>query len=425
MDGLKESLDAPGDDVAEVTLIGGSDGFGESIVVHIGKGQWLIVDCCINPINGQCLPLEYLKSINVNIKEQVRYIVCTHWHDDHIAGLSTLLSECGKDTTFALSCAEDREKAVYELAQDFDYSGKSSVLKELTKSFQIAADNKIKIKRIEQDKLIFKRGSTQAFALSPSEVEVRKFETELVKAQSRFYHFIKDIKEIKQTSKELLDSAEEIEEEFFESIENLLTAGIDVEQQRVMPVEDLTKFKDAKKVKQNNRSVAMLVSFGAHHIVLGADLEVALIDTGWHSVLKCECMEDIHANLFKIPHHGSETGYMKDFLETFIKKDATSKMTSWILGGNMLPKADMLKKYYNHTKNLYITTTKLLRLKNTESNPSIRKLMNSKTESIYEIIPQLGIIRSRLKINEANDDWATSTFGSATLLKQEDIKNLQ
>lgn len=424
MDGLKKFLDTPEYDVAEVTLIGGTDGFGESIVVHIGNGQWMIVDSCINPTTGKCLPLEYLESIKVDIKEQVRYVVCTHWHDDHIAGLATLLSQFGEGTTFALSCAEDREKIVYELAQDFDYSRRSSVLKELTKSLQIVAEKKIKIKRVEQDRLIFKKGIIQAFALSPSEVEVRQFESELVKAQSRFYHFVKDIKEIKQNSNELLESAEDIENAFFESVNSLLTADTEVEQQKVMPVEDLTNFKDAKKIKPNNRCVAMLVCFGTHNIVLGADLEVSQIDSGWHSVLQCECMDEIQANLFKIPHHGSETGYLKDFLETFIKKDATSKLTSWMLGGRMLPKADMLKIYFNHTKNLYITTTKLMRFKNTESNPGIRKLMNNNTESICEIIPQLGIIRSRIKINADNDDWTTKTFGSATILTQDHIKNL-
>jgi len=423
MDGLKENLDKPEVDVAEVTLIGGTDGFGESIVVHIGGGQWVIVDSCINPITGQCLPLEYLKSINVDVKNHVKYVVCTHWHDDHIAGLATLLTQCGEGTTLALSCAEDREKVVYELAQDFDYSGKSSVLKELTKSLKIAADNKIKIKRVEQDKLIFKKGIIQAFALSPSETEVKQFETELVKAQSRFYHFVKDLKERKQNSTELLESAEDIENAFFESVDNLLTADTDVQQQKVMPVEDLMKFKDAKRVKPNNRCVAMLVSFGVHHIVLGADLEISQIDTGWHSVLQCDCMNEVQANLFKIPHHGSETGYLKAFLDTYIKKNATSKLTSWILGGNILPKANMLKTYYSHTKNLYITTTKLLRFKNTESNHSIRKLMNSKTESICEIVPQLGIIRSRIKIYDDNDVWSTDIFGSAAQLTQEYIDN--
>lgn len=425
MDGLNETLDTPEADIAEVTLIGGTDGFGECVLVHIGNGQWMIVDCCINPTTGQCLPLDYLKSINVNIKEQVKYVVCTHWHDDHIAGLSTLLSQCGEGTTFALSCAEDREKIVYELAQDFDYAGRSSVLKELTESLKEVAKNKIKIKRVEQDKFIFKKGCVQAFALSPSEVEVRRFESELVKAQSRFYHFVKDIKEIKQNSSDFLESAEDIENAFFESVDNLLIADMDVEQQAIMPIEDLSNFKDAKRVKQNNRCVAMLVSFGSHHIVLGADLEVAQIDTGWHSVLHCDCMDEIQANLFKIPHHGSETGYLKDFVDTFIKRDATSKLSSWILGGNMLPKAEMLKTYYKHTKNLFITTTNLLRFKNTESNPSIRKLMNNKTESICEILPQLGIIRSRIKINSEKDEWTTKTFGSATILTQDHIDSLE
>lgn len=172
----------------------------------------------------------------------------------------------------------------------------------------------------------------------------------------------------------------------------------------------------------------MLLKIKGHNVVLGADLEhdaKKSPDGGWQSVSDCECMEDVEANLYKIPHHGSETGYYEYFLHKHIKPDAVSKLTSWIIGAKVLPKAEMLRKYYNHSKNLYVTTTSLLKRKNNEENRTFRKIMNESTEEILEFKPLLGIIRSRINIDSEDDTWRTEFFGSAKLIEKDYLDSLE
>lgn len=424
MDRLGFKLTPPMLDEAEVTLIGGTGGFGECVVMHLGNNEWAIVDCCIDPISNECLPLLYLQDLEVNIETQVKYIICTHWHQDHIAGLSKLISACSKNTVFVLSCAEDRQKFVYEFASDFDYTGKSNVLNELKDTLDLVAEKGIPIKRVEQDKTIFRCGHSRSVALSPSETEVRKFENEVAQALGRYHKFTQALKEKSENLLETIEDAANLEDVFFNSVEELLEGKEVIDERSNLSIEELSKFKDANKVSTNDRSVAMLVSFGNHHVILGADLEVSEIDNGWHSVLRCESMKGIKANMLKIPHHGSETGYLRDFLIGFIKPNAIAKMTSWVVGAHMLPKAEMVRKYFEHTQNLYITTTKLLKFKNTEPDISIRKIINEKTEEVIELVPQIGIIQSRINIASEEDEWTTKVYGSALQLTQNVIDTI-
>ena len=79
---------APSKDEVEVTLLG--PGYGESIVVHFGQGEWIIVDSCINDAR-EPQALEYLRAIGVEPDEAVSLIVATHWHDDHIRGMAKVV----------------------------------------------------------------------------------------------------------------------------------------------------------------------------------------------------------------------------------------------------------------------------------------------------------------------------------------------
>ena len=89
-------MDLPQENEVEVTVIGTGGGYGESIIIKLAKKSWIIVDCCINPRSKEPLPLEYLKSIGVDYANDVVKIICTHWHDDHIRGISKLLEACEK-----------------------------------------------------------------------------------------------------------------------------------------------------------------------------------------------------------------------------------------------------------------------------------------------------------------------------------------
>ena len=311
MVGINEKLDTPALNEAEVTLIGGTTGFGETIIIHIGNGIWAVVDSCTNPINGECVALSYLKEIGVRVDEQLFYVVCTHWHEDHILGLSKLIDACSNKTVLALSCADDREKFIYEMMEKCNYTGKSSKLTELRDTINKANEKGIKIKRVEQDKMIFNKNGTECFALSPSSTEIEKFNKELANAQEKLHKVVGQVAQLKKIDQASIEEASNVEEEIFGSFEDLIVEKLDVETSSVEEVDDLLKYKDAKKVEVNDRCVAMLLKIKGHNVILGADLEhdqKRSPDGGWQSVSDCECMDSIVANLYKIPHHGSETG---------------------------------------------------------------------------------------------------------------------
>lgn len=428
MVGISEKLTAPGENEAEVTLIGGTAGFGETIIIHIGKGFWVVVDSCTNPINGECVALAYLNEIEVKVKEQLKYVVCTHWHEDHIMGLSKLIEACSDKTIFALSCADDREKFIYEMVEKCNYAGKSRKLTELRDSINKANEKGIKIKRVQQDQIIFNKNGTECFALSPSSIEIDKFNKEIATALGKYHRVLDQVAKLRQIDDKSIEDASAVEEEVLNSFINLVSEKLDEDTVQQSDVEDLLQFKDVKKVEPNDRCVAMLLKIKGHSVVLGADLEhnqKKSPEGGWKSASDCECMEDVVANLYKIPHHGSETGYYDFFLHKHIKRDAVSKLTSWIIGSKVLPKAEMLRKYYNHSKNLYVTTTSLLRRKNTEEDHTFRKIMNNTTEEILEFKPQLGIIRSRIDIDAEDDNWKTEYFGSAKLIQKDFLDSLE
>ncbi len=51
----------PNFNIAEITLIGTGGGYGESIVVHVGNNEWIVVDSCQDPFTKDSLPLLFLK----------------------------------------------------------------------------------------------------------------------------------------------------------------------------------------------------------------------------------------------------------------------------------------------------------------------------------------------------------------------------
>lgn len=76
----------------EITLFG--NGYGESILLHACDNKWIIIDSCINPLTKKIAPLEYLESIGVDVANQVKLLVISHWHDDHIKGFSQIYRSC-------------------------------------------------------------------------------------------------------------------------------------------------------------------------------------------------------------------------------------------------------------------------------------------------------------------------------------------
>jgi glyoxylase-like metal-dependent hydrolase (beta-lactamase superfamily II) len=96
------SESAPAPDEVEVSIFG--PGFGECIVVHFGNGDWGVVDSCLNPDSKRPAALHYLESLNVNVGQSVRLVVATHWHDDHLQGISSVF-QAAESAVFACTGA--------------------------------------------------------------------------------------------------------------------------------------------------------------------------------------------------------------------------------------------------------------------------------------------------------------------------------
>ena len=73
--GVLSELTGPRPDEIEVSLLG--PGYGESVVVHLGDGEWMVVDSCTGR-DGEPAALKYLDRIGVDPGSAVRMIVATH-----------------------------------------------------------------------------------------------------------------------------------------------------------------------------------------------------------------------------------------------------------------------------------------------------------------------------------------------------------
>lgn len=79
----------PAADEVEVSVFG--PGVGESIAVHLGDGEWLVVDSCVEGRTDEHPTLRYLQSIGVELGTQIELVVATHAHDDHVAGIARIV----------------------------------------------------------------------------------------------------------------------------------------------------------------------------------------------------------------------------------------------------------------------------------------------------------------------------------------------
>lgn len=363
--------------VLETALIGTGGGYGESIVIHLGNNNWIVIDSCIDPKSKKSLPLEYLESIGVDINNDVKLIICTHWHDDHILGISQLFKAC-LNANLSLAVARDRSKFLQFIGLDnnkIKNETTASATKEINECLKILQERKTPVKQAVGDKVLLsynKNGLVyEVISLSPSDYVL---------------------------------------EEYNQEISTLITEY----------------GRSNKKVvyqKPNDKSVAILIKINDHRILLGSDLEVTPDRRkGWFCILDNSQTIDGKSSIFKIPHHGSNTGYHKDVWEKLVEKNAISKLTPWNKG-KKLPQKEMLNTFLNHTENLYTTTLiQTCKGKPKKRDKSIAKAISRFNPSLSEVRYYKGIIRCRCNIE--NTKWEVELIQSAKKIVPADLDKL-
>lgn len=352
--------------IAEINLLGTGGGYGESLVIHLANNKWIVVDSCRDPNSKESLPLKFLNEKGIDLNN-VKLVLCTHWHDDHIRGISELLKEC-PNAIFSTSKVTDKKKFLQIVGlehQKKKFSASNSSTKEFQACLEIIKERGDPLKLSEVDKNLystsFKDQDIKVYSLSPSDYSTRLFDLELSELMSEYTSSNKKI-----------------------------------------PNQSL-----------NDRSVVLLLELGSHSALLGADLEVkSNQNLGWLDIINnSQTVKTVPVSkYFKIPHHGSANGYHQNIWDELLADNPIGSLTPRHPIPS-LPTGEMIDKYGSLTKELYFTSHP-----HDSSNPKKRdhkttKIIEELNPSVQEVRFDFGIITSKLNIMDSNSNWETSTKG--------------
>jgi Metallo-beta-lactamase superfamily len=355
------SAGKPEADELEVSIFGPS--LGETTVVHVGDGDWIIVDSCLAEDNA-ARPLEYLESLGVRPERDVVLVVATHWHDDHIGGMANVVRRC-KKAKFAVSAAFTKHdfNAVVELVEPA-MSLRSGVrefweiwgyLEEFRRPPTQASGGK---------ELLFRRQSprVKVWALSPSDRDIwlglRRFKAFYDQAVGGVIEYVPPL-------------------------------------------------------NPNDASVVVWITVEDSHILLGADLKTyrrAL--RGWKAIL-----DDVGvwhgqtASVFKIPHHGSMGSYEPRVWDEMLVSDPVGLLTPFVQGKVELPATDGVDAILGHTSKAYITSSEPPHI---EMLGPVRQTVEESTTNYVELAIVPGQVRLRKSLGGGS--WSVDLFGPAARL---------
>lgn len=348
----------------EVSIFG--PGFGECIVLHFGQGDWGIVDSCLDPISKRAAALQYLEDLGVE-SGNIRIVVATHWHDDHIRGIGSVFL-AAKSAVFSCSAAI-REGEFNEVMANWTgtrfLSGGSGVdelrgvLAELKTrqrntnypSARLAIANRSIWTRSEPF-------SVKLEAVSPSDVSV-------VSAMARLKHSAPKLR-------------------------------------RRIP-----------DIQPNDASVVLSLDVGGHRVLLGADLEVQQdVGLGWSAVVS-DFGDQQRFGGFKVPHHGSPTGYHDGVWNNMLTARSWATTTPFVSGRLRLPSVIDCTRIVSRTPSAYLTAPPNPG-KFRDPNRTVEKTVVEATNWVHLVPGKYGHVRLRKHVDEAvHTDWRVEFFGNA------------
>ncbi|MBA2410266.1 MAG: MBL fold metallo-hydrolase [Gammaproteobacteria bacterium] len=347
----------PADDQIEITLFG--PGYGEAIAVHLGCGAWLLVDSCIDPEFRAPASGIYLDQIGVDAS-QVRAIVASHWHDDHVRGISQLATK-HPNAEFFLSAVFNSKEAGAFLAA---FSGNSSAG--------------------------LARGAKELFSAIQSREAVTPVLHKSIVLEATLSN-----RPVMVTALSPMPAA------FAQSLAHMSQYL----PRKAKPINHIPE------LRPNRESVVLHVNVGEDAILLGADLEEDQT-SGWSAMIADNWSRGRRpATAYKVAHHGSSTGDCRQIWENLLTPDPVACLTPFSLGDLRLPTEADKHRVRTMTPHAYTT-----------SGASRRPAMDSgQLKRLGDICKKLarvdagfGAVRARKHFGSPS--WSTELFGAARIL---------
>ena len=324
----------------------------------------MLIDSCVAPGTSTPASANYLTKIGVP-PESVKIIVASHWHDDHVRGMSKLVRLYPTAEFFVPSVFRDSESraflAAYSGSECANLSGGTKELYESlvsrNNSGWFATSSRIEVFSDKNPSL-----PVQVVAYSPTQA-----------AMAQFLAHVLDY-----LPKENQDS----------------------------PIIQ------APELAPNISSVVLHVELGDASILLGADLERHSA-AGWDIVVADGwCQARSRAGLFKVAHHGSESGDHPDIWATLLSNNPVALMSPFNKGRHALPTANDRDRILKQTSAAYITSTASRR---PQLLAEQLKRLEDMASNVRPVQSGFGALRARRPAGAGN--WAVETFGSAGTLQ--------
>jgi beta-lactamase superfamily II metal-dependent hydrolase len=308
----RHTAGAPDYDEIEVSLFG--PGYGECVVLHVGGGDWFVVDSCINDASGKPAALTYLESLDVDPESSVRLVAATHAHDDHVRGIAELLQAC-PDALFLRPAAITKREflALLEADEEIEFMGGQAAYSEFRRIERVLVERqrgtRSPVVRGIADRPVFSRMASgdrpavSVLALSPSDEALDRSLAEIRKL--------------------------------------LPTTGLI----RRLSSDD-----------PNTMCMALWIEIGEVRVLLGGDLENGPApNCGWAGVAENLALPNEKASVYKVAHHGSVNAHSPLVWSMLLDDEVMAILSPYRRGRTPRPSAEDRARICAATPSAYIT----------------------------------------------------------------------
>lgn len=322
----------------QVNVFGG--GVGESIVIHLPEGKYIVVDSFTNFDTKRSVILDFLEFVGASLETDVLQIVVSHWHDDHISGIAKVIETCPNAKVICAAALMQKDFMKLVLAQRKHKPVLNNTPTGVDEFFSISkilgqrkqATNVNGYTWAIPDRVLFKDNSNniEIVCLSPSDQEF----------------------------------SQAVEK--FASIVGAISVG--------QPKQAVCSDDDP-----NDTAIALVINYKDTAIVLGSDLEQTGNDkTGWTAALNSQCFPKTKVKILKVPHHGSKNAFNQQFWDNHLEKNGIVALTPY--NRSHLPREIDKDRILSYSTNSFIGADKP-KSKPKKRDLTIDKIVNESLKS--------------------------------------------
>jgi beta-lactamase superfamily II metal-dependent hydrolase len=344
------SISKPSKNEIEISIFG--KGVGESLVIHLGEDEWIVVDSFLDSATSEPVALLYLKHLGIDLKESVKSVIATHWHDDHVRGIAKIVKEC--------------ENASFVLSQALQTREFTALISSARQNIQLNPEFDTGVNEL-YNSLLNVRGTGRKTWASANKV------------------FFEKSKNFGLCSMRALSPSEACVDEFLKNVATLIPK---FEGPR-------TKFLDND---ANHEAVVLWLQLGAVSVLLGSDLlNVPRTDIGWKAVVALsKTIQYQKSKILKVPHHGSETGHLDNMWKEMLEERPIALLTPF--SKSRIPRNADVKRILQFTDTAF-TASRHADRKNVRKSAQIEQEMKRIFISRTPLESNVGMVQIRVDMD--------------------------